>query len=68
MEDFDNDITEGVRCVYHFAIQQHKDSIIAHRQAQQLASTDPRNPEAKAMETEANKARIKLKGAESKAR
>jgi hypothetical protein len=67
-DDFNEDETEGVRSVYRLTIQQHKDGIVAHGQAQELARANPTNAEAKAMEAEANKARIKLKGAETKAR
>ena len=68
VEDFNDVETEGTRSVYRLAIQQHKDGIVALEQAQELARANPTNVVAKRMEQEANKARIKLKAAESKAR
>ena len=62
VEGFNDDETEGVRNIYRIAIQQLKAAIVAHQQAQELAMANPTNPVAKAMESEANKTRIKLGG------
>ena len=66
VEDVKDVETEGARSVYHIAIQQHKDAVVAHEQAIELANETPGNAMAKTMVVEANKARIKLKQAESK--
>jgi hypothetical protein len=47
VEDFNDDETEGTQSVYHLAIQQHKDRIAAHEQAQELARANPTNVVAK---------------------
>jgi hypothetical protein len=68
VEDFNDNETEGVRNIYHLAIQQHKAAIVAHQQAQELAMANPTNPVAKAMKSEADKTRIKLGGVKAKAK
>jgi hypothetical protein len=68
VEDFTDIDTEAAQSVYHLAKQQHQAAIVAHLQAQEVGSGNPTNQMAKAMEGEANKARIKAKQAESKAK
>jgi hypothetical protein len=69
VEDVKDAETEGARSVYHIAIQQHKDAVVAHEQAIEFANETPGNAMAKTMVViEANKAQIKLTQAESKAK
>jgi hypothetical protein len=68
VEDFHDNDTEATRSLYKIAKQQHTAAIEAHRQAQDVVQNNPFHPEAKAMEQEANKARLKAKKAESKAK
>ena len=60
VEDFNDNETEAIRSVYRLAIQQHKDGIVAHEQAQELAMANLGNAVVRAMVINANKARIKL--------
>jgi hypothetical protein len=68
VEDFHDIDTEATRSVYKIAIQQHAAAIEAHQQAQDVVRNNPSHPQAKTMEQEVNKARIKAKKTESKAK
>jgi hypothetical protein len=68
VEDFQDEETEGVRSVYLLTRVQHKAAIEAHEQARSLALANPASAPAREMEKEADKARIKAKKAEAKAK
>jgi hypothetical protein len=71
VEDFHDDITEGVRSEYIAAKQEHDAAILTHKQRlQELANAinTPEHHQAKAMAKEADKARITARKAESKAK
>ena len=68
VEDFKDVETKGTRAIYRAATQRHQSAIVDHKNAQELFKANPTSPIAKAMEGEANKARIKAKQAESKAK
>jgi hypothetical protein len=70
VEDFHDDIMEGVRSDYIAAKQEHAAAILTHQQRIQAlvnAINTPEYQQAKAMEKEADKLRIKARKAESKA-
>jgi hypothetical protein len=71
VEDFHDEITEGVRREYILAKQEHDAAVQVHQQAIQALAVVINTPEytqAKVVEKEADKARIKARKAESKAK
>jgi hypothetical protein len=68
VEDYHDNDTEATRSVYKIAKQQHEAAVASWRQAQELLATNPFHPQAKTLEQEANKARLKAKKAESQAK
>jgi hypothetical protein len=66
VEDFHDEITDGVQSVYKLAKHQHKLAIEAYELACTVASANPHSDQAKKMEHDADKARIAAKKEESK--
>jgi hypothetical protein len=68
VEDFGDNELEAIRSIYKIAKQQHESAIDAHKQAQALALANPTYAQAKVMEKDTDKARLKARKAEAKAK